>query len=281
MSQTTTTGQALTTRRGDAAHRWRGADIRPLPASDRLAIGADQAGRHRAATHCLVTVDITIARGLIAASGAGLSFTAFAVASVARTAAEHPEVHAYRDWRGRRVTHRHVDLTVPVEVRTRNGRFAAAHVLRDADIRDVEDISAELRAVKEGRLHSDGAGIATRFPPLLRVPGVVRGICTVLDRSVRARQRTGTVAVTTIAGPAAWGGGFGIVPLALMPLQVVIGGIGRHRHISGHLIDWHEMLDLTVTFDRRLVADASAAEFVARLRSVVEKAEVLPQRWPS
>lgn len=98
---------------------------------------------------------------------------------------------------------------------------------------------------------------------------------------MQARQRIGTVAVTTIAGPAAWGGGFGIVPLALMPLQVVIGGISRHRHTSGHLIDWHELLDLTVTFDGRPVVDASAAEFVARLRTVVEKGAVLPQLWLS
>jgi hypothetical protein len=38
--------------------------------------------------------------------------TAFLAASVARAAAGHPEVHAYRDWRGRLVTHQFADVSI-------------------------------------------------------------------------------------------------------------------------------------------------------------------------
>ena len=283
MSRTRTTSQVGNLSPGgtsDTAQRARGADIRPLPAAHLLAIGAERAGRHRAATHHMVTADITRTRSLITASPAGLSFTAFTVACVARAVAEHPEVHAYRDWRGRCVTHRHVDVTVPIETRTPNGSLVTECVVRDADIRDVEGISAELRAAEGGRQRSGLEGITERFPFLMRVPGVARALCTVLDRSVWARRRTGTVAVTTVGRPGT-GSGFGIIPPSLMPLRVVVGGTTRRPHTSGHLIDWHEMLDLTITFDRHLVTDASAARFVERLRSMIDDAEVLPQQWPS
>jgi pyruvate/2-oxoglutarate dehydrogenase complex dihydrolipoamide acyltransferase (E2) component len=60
--------------------------------------------------HGLVEVDITQARQLLNAAEPPLSLTAFIVASVARAAATHPQVHAYRDWRGRLVEHQHVDV---------------------------------------------------------------------------------------------------------------------------------------------------------------------------
>jgi len=56
--------------------------------------------------------------------------------------------HTYRDWRGHLVRHHHIDVTTLVEVPTEQGPFALPHVLRDADVRDVADLTAELRAVE-------------------------------------------------------------------------------------------------------------------------------------
>ena len=44
----------------------------------------------------------------------------------------HREVHAYRNWRGLVVSHRHVDVTTIVEIATAQGLFPLAHVIRDA-----------------------------------------------------------------------------------------------------------------------------------------------------
>ena len=52
----------------------------------------------------LVDVDVTKANRLLAAHEPPSSLTAFVVASVARAAAAHPDVHAYRNWRGQLVT---------------------------------------------------------------------------------------------------------------------------------------------------------------------------------
>ena len=96
--------------------------------------------------HGLVDVDVTEARRLLDCHEPPLSMTAFVIAVTARAVASHPEVHAYRDWRGRLLRHRHVQTLV--EIQTGQGPFGLVHVVRDADIRNVEDISAELRRVK-------------------------------------------------------------------------------------------------------------------------------------
>ncbi len=116
-----------------------------------------RAGRRMVPMHGLVEVDVTEANRLLSAREPALSFTAFIVASVAAAAAAHPAVHAYRNWRGQVVSHRHVDVNTIVEIATAQGPFPLAHVIRDADIRGVVDLTAELRRVKT-RPSASGSG---------------------------------------------------------------------------------------------------------------------------
>jgi hypothetical protein len=81
--------------------RERGAKTAPFPSSRRLVTAAVRAGRRIVPMHGLLEVDVTVARRLLAEADPPLSFTAFIVASLDRTAAAHPAMHAYRDWRGR------------------------------------------------------------------------------------------------------------------------------------------------------------------------------------
>jgi pyruvate/2-oxoglutarate dehydrogenase complex dihydrolipoamide acyltransferase (E2) component len=257
----------------DAAGRPRRVVVEPFPPSRRLVIAAERAGRHRAAMHSLVDLDVTTARQLLAASnGRPVSFTAFVVACVARAAAAHPDTHAYRNWRGRLVRHGHVDVTTLVEVATERGPFALPHVLRDADTRDVRDLTAELREVKADHSVTDTGRMLDRFgSTLTRVPGLLPAMYGVLTRSVRLRQRTGTVTVTAV-GMFGAGGGFGIAPLTLMPLQVIVGGMTRRPRVVDGRIEARDVLDVTVTFDHNLIDGAPAARFMADLRRLVEDA---------
>ena len=246
----------------------RGIEVRPLPTARRLAIGADRAGRHRSTMHYLMRADVTAARRLMAMSPETLSLTGFVTASVARVAAEHPTVHAYRDWRGRLIVHRHVDVMVPVQAE-RESR-TVPHVVRDADQRDVTRTSTELLAAES----ASTAGVFERFPLLARTPGLVRTVYTVLDRSVRLRQRMGTVMVTT-TGMHDIGEAFGVPASTLMPLHVVIGSVSGCPHQAGNVIERHDILNLTLVFDHGLVGEAEAARFATRLCSAIEHAEVL------
>jgi pyruvate/2-oxoglutarate dehydrogenase complex dihydrolipoamide acyltransferase (E2) component len=225
--------------------------------------------------HGLIDVDITDARERLAVHEPPLSLTAYVVACVARAAATHPEVHAYRNWRGRLVIHRHVDVTTLVEIETPQGPFPLPHVIRDADIRDVADLSAELRTVKSHPSAStSGQWLARAAPLAARIPGVIPAMYAVMGRSVRAKQYTGTVAVTAV-GMFAGGGGFAITQPSLMSLQVVVGGMTTRPCVVKGEITTRDVLDLTITIDHDVVDGAPASRFGAALRELLEHPTLL------
>jgi pyruvate/2-oxoglutarate dehydrogenase complex dihydrolipoamide acyltransferase (E2) component len=233
-----------------------------------------RAGRHTAPMHGLLDLDVTTAIELLAAHDPPLSVTAFVVAAVGRAVALHPEVHAYRDWRGRLVIHRHVDVSTIVEITTPQGPFPLVHTLRDADIRDVASLTAELHHVKDTPQPRRHQASNQLVPLATRVPGAIPAMYALLSRSIRLRQRSGTVTVTAI-GMFADGGGHAIAPLTLMSLQLVVGGIAERPRVVDDRIDVRKVLDLTVTIDHNVVDGGPAARFGAELRHQLESAEVL------
>jgi pyruvate/2-oxoglutarate dehydrogenase complex dihydrolipoamide acyltransferase (E2) component len=255
--------------------RPRDIEVRPFPSNRRLVTAALRAGRRMAPMHGLVDLDVTEANRLLAAHEPPLSFTAFVVASVARAAGAHPEVHAYRNWRGQIVWHHHVDVTTIVEISTPQGLFPLVHVLRDADIRDVVDLTAELHGVKSvPSATGSGRWLARVTSVGARIPGAIPAMYALMGRSVRARQRSGTVGVTAV-GMFAGGGGFGIAPVTLMSLQVVVGGITERPRVIDGQVEVRDVLDLTVTIDHNVVDGAPAARFGAELRRLIEGATPL------
>ncbi len=255
--------------------RERGSTSRPFPSSRRLVTAAVRAGRRIAPMTGLFQVDITTARRMLAETDPPLSLTAFVVACVGRAAANHPEVHAYRDWRGRLVEHRHVDVQVLIEVPTDQGPFGLVHVIRDADIRSVAEISVEIRAVK-AQPSSTGNGrlLDTLAPTLGRLPGLYRAMYAVMSRSHRVRDAIGTVQVTAL-GMFAGGGGFAIAPPTLASLAVVVGGINASPILVDGNIEALDQLDLTVTIDHNVVDGAPATRFAGDLRQIMQGASVL------
>ena len=223
----------------------------------------------------LFQVDITTPRRTLADTDPPLSLTAYVVASVGRAAAIHPQVHAYRDWRGRLVEHNHVDIQVLIEVPAAQGPFGLVHVIRDADIRSVAEISSEIRGVKTHPTTTrSGRLLDTLAPALGRVPGLYRAMYAVMSRSHRVHDAIGTVQVTAL-GMFAGGGGFAIAPPTLASLAVVVGGISSSPvQVDGH-IETLDLLDLTVTIDHNVVDGAPAARFAADLRQIMQRAVAL------
>jgi pyruvate/2-oxoglutarate dehydrogenase complex dihydrolipoamide acyltransferase (E2) component len=255
--------------------RQRGTTSRPFPSSRRLVTAAVRAGRQMAPMIGLFQVDITLIRTLLAATDPPLSLTAYVVACVGRAAAKHPGIHAYRDWRGRLVEHHHVDVQVLIEVPTSQGPFGLVHVVRDADIRGVAEISAEIRAVKRSpTATANGRLLSTVGRALGRVPGLYRAMYAVMSRSHRLREAIGTVQVTAL-GMFADGGGFAIAPPTLASLAIVVGGISTSAVDVGGRISMIDLLDLTVSIDHNVVDGAPATRFAADLRRIMEQATVL------
>jgi pyruvate/2-oxoglutarate dehydrogenase complex dihydrolipoamide acyltransferase (E2) component len=254
--------------------RPRRTETRPIPASRRAVTAAMRAGRRIAPIHGLVSLDVTEARSRLDAGPEPLSFTAFVVACVGRAASAHPEVHAYRDWRGRLVLHHFVDVATIVEVIRSDGSFPLAHLIRDADVRSVADISAEIRRVKANPVATPSGARLERFPPLLRLPGAFRVMYAAMARSPRVRRIAGTVEVTAV-GMFGGGDGFGINVPTVATLGIVVGGISERAVVVDGSLQVREVLDLTVTVDHNVVDGAPAARFVQDLRDLIESAKVL------
>jgi pyruvate/2-oxoglutarate dehydrogenase complex dihydrolipoamide acyltransferase (E2) component len=255
--------------------RARGVTVRPFPPSRRLVTAAVRAGRRIVPMHGLFEVDITAARRLLAQSQPPLSLTAFVVASLGRAAAAHPQVHAYRDWRGRLVEHRHVDVQTLVEVPTAKGPFGLVHVVRDADIRSVGEISDELRAVKAHPASTASGRLLNSVAPMAgRIPGCYRLMFAVMSRSRRVHLSSGTVQLTAV-GMFADGGGFAIAPPTLASLVVVVGGLSQRACAVGSAVEVRDVLDVTVTVDHNVIDGAPATRFGAELRRVLHTAAAL------
>jgi pyruvate/2-oxoglutarate dehydrogenase complex dihydrolipoamide acyltransferase (E2) component len=253
--------------------RW---ESQRYPSERRIVAGAVRAGRRRAPIHGLIQVDVTEAWERLNAMSPRGSFTAFVVACVGRAAAGHPAVHAYRDWRGRVVTHRQVDVATLVEVPAPGGgTFPLAHVLRSADTRTVGDLTAELRDVKANPGQAKTGRWLHRASRALRwLPGATRLAFWGMERSKRLRSRTGTVAVTSV-GMFGGGGGHGIGFPTVASLSVLVGGASlRPWLIAGEIIP-RRVLDLTITVDHVVVDGGPAARFGAALRELLETAAPL------
>ena len=247
---------------------------------------------HRQHTvHALLEVDVTDARRAIrehrARTGAGLSFTAFIVANLARAVDEDRRMHAYRRGRDRLVLFDDVDVTVLVETDVEGARIPFPHIVRAANRKAAGQIHDEIRAAQAaGAPYEAGR----RWLPLwLLVPGFLRERiwAMVLSDPRRRKRLTGTVAVTSVGmfgHGTAWA-----IPLTGYSLSLTVGGIARkpgvvarpaepggtgEAAIGGRVerIEVREMLALTVSVDHDVIDGAPAARFGARLAELIEGA---------
>jgi pyruvate/2-oxoglutarate dehydrogenase complex dihydrolipoamide acyltransferase (E2) component len=221
----------------------------------------------------MVQVDITDAWEKMTEEDA--SPTAFVLACVGRAVAAHPEVHAYRDWFGRLVIHRHVDVTTMIEVETKSGVYPLAHPVLNTDVRTVGDLSDELRRIKTTPASGRTGRLLLRWGGVVgRIPGLASLIYFVMRRSVRVRSGTGTVAVSSV-GMMIGGSGFAIGVMTLTSLQVMVGGATERPWVVDGEVRVRRILDLTAQVDHRVVDGAPAARFGATLRHLLEIPDLL------
>jgi pyruvate/2-oxoglutarate dehydrogenase complex dihydrolipoamide acyltransferase (E2) component len=235
-----------------------------------------RAAGQRSNVHGLVEVDVTEARRRIRAveaeTGEQVSFTAFVVSCLASALEDHPELNAYRDWRGRVHVFDDVDVNVLVETTIRGERLGVPHVVRDASERTLRSIHDEIRAAQDS---TDPTALPRLAELAFRLPGFVRRLVWRLPQWFPRRWKgmAGTVAVTSV-GMFGEGGGWAVSPTNYT-LQVTVGGISeKPRVVDGDLVT-REFLSLTVTFDHDVVDGAPAARFVQRLRELLADAHGL------
>ncbi len=168
-----------------------------------------------------------------------------------------------------------IDAATMVEISTPHGPVVMPHVLRDADIRAVPELTAELHRVKrDPSASSIGRLLERAAPAATRIPGTLPAMNAVMARSVAARQCIGTVAVTAV-GMFAGGAGFGITPLSLMSLDVIVGGMSQRPRVVDGQVTIRDVLDLTLAIDHNIVDGAPFARFGAEFRALLESAAMI------
>jgi len=255
----------------------RGDRIEPLSPRRRGTVDYMRAAGRRSNVHGLVEFDVTEARQRIRTieeeTGEQLSFTAFVVCCLARAIDDHPDINAYRDWRGRVHVYDEVDVNVLVETTVDGERIGVPHVVRGADERSLRSIHDEIRTAQAS---PDPTALSRLGRMALRLPGFVRRLVWRLPQWFprRWKDMAGTVAVTSV-GMFGRGGGWAVSPTNYT-LQLTVGGISRKPRLVDGELTTREFLDLTVTFDHDVVDGAPAARFVQRLGELVEDAHGIP-----
>ena len=230
----------------------------------------------------LLEVDVTAARRAarqLRQAGQGVSFTAWMVKVIAMSAARHGEVHAIAHGRRRVVVFDSVDVAMPIERVVEQDRAPLPLVIRDADSRTVFDIHREIEAARDQDLKDERGYILgrhsvsrTALQLYYLLPQWLRLLTwkAMFADPVRARQRRGTVMVTTVGSSGRTAGW--ILPTRTMHnLTVSIGSITRKPGLDGGRVAVRDVMHLTVGFNHDVVDGVPARRFMEDLVRHIEK----------
>ncbi len=145
--------------------------ILSIPPERALVLDGGILGAKRHIIYGLVEVDVTRAREIRNRQESKVSFTAYLVGCLARAVAQHPHVQAYKFGRKTVIFH-NVDVSTMIEAE-KDG-VAIPHILRDANIRTVRDISNEIHNIKTHPEKSEQKSgkfvkMATKIPRWVRM----------------------------------------------------------------------------------------------------------------
>ena len=238
----------------------------------------------------LLESDVTDARAALARhkrEGDDLSFTAWVVKCVAQAAVEHKRVHAVRQGRRKLVVFDDVDAALAVYRRLADDesdeRLPMPFVLRRANEKDVAAISAEVRRAQSRPLEPRQQWLEARgfappswlLPLAFRTPAALRRWLywdRLLGSPRRIKETMGTVMVTSVPLTSRSGGGGWGIPIAIHPLVVAIGAVGRRPGLVADQVEPREFVSLTILFDHEVVDGLPVALFLRRLTQLMETA---------
>ncbi len=247
-------------------------------------IEAQDAAVRRHHVAALLELDVTRARAAIkryrSATGRGLSFLAWLLATIGKTCSEYPQVHAWRQGRRKIVTFEDVDISIVIERDVSGQLIPLPYVIRKTNEKSPFEIHEEIRAAQTQKLEPGqlilGSEPNIKFAQLgMRLPSFARRMFWRLlaRRAFWAKRTMGTVALTSV-------GMFGKTPAwpinsGSHTLIFALGSLSRKPGVIEGRIESREYLHMTVLIDHDIVDGAPAARFLARLSRLVEKAHGL------
>jgi pyruvate/2-oxoglutarate dehydrogenase complex dihydrolipoamide acyltransferase (E2) component len=235
-----------------------------------MAIDGGRLAARRHTIHGLIEVDVTRPRQLMrehqARTGEKLSFTAFAIACLAKAIDEDKRMHAYRDWRNRLILFDEVDVNTMVEAELNGRTVVLPRFIRAANKRTFRDIHAEIRAVQARPARTEGS----RLKWFARLPRITRSLFYwAIFRNPRWLKRSFCTVGMTSVGMFGSGSGWAI-PFGVHTLDIALGSIAEKPGVVDGRVEIREYLCMTISFDHDIVDGAPAARFAQRLKALIE-----------
>jgi pyruvate/2-oxoglutarate dehydrogenase complex dihydrolipoamide acyltransferase (E2) component len=244
--------------------------IIPFSRERQITIDGGRLAARKHTVHGLIEVDVTRPRQILrshkARTGEALSFTAFAIACLAKAVDENRRMHAYRDWRNRLILFDAVDVNTMIEIELHERKLVLPLCMRAANHRTVDDLHAEIRAIQANPYHTRAYGIRW----FARLPRFARALFywAIFKNPRWLKQSFGTVGMTSVG---MFGNGSGwAIPFGVHTLEVALGGIAEKPGIVDGRIEPREYLCVTVSVDHDIVDGAPAARFVQRFKQLLE-----------
>jgi pyruvate/2-oxoglutarate dehydrogenase complex dihydrolipoamide acyltransferase (E2) component len=236
-----------------------------------------QEGKRRLMIHALLEVDVTKARGMIAAvkGKQDISFTGWIVKCVGQAVSEHKQMNSYRLGRRKIVSFDDVDIPIPIERNIGGELRPLAYIIRKANEKTVLEITKEIRTMQHQEIDPStevlGEDLTSFERWALTAPGWLKkfGVRLLRLRGVSKKKHFGTVGVTAIGMKGCfpgWAIGLG-GPIATL---IIIGGISKKPGVVDDTIQIREYLHITVTVDHSLVDGSPLVRFISRLTELLE-----------
>ena len=229
----------------------------------------------------LLELDVTAALVKIAKlqrAGTRISLFSFVTRSIAVAISEHPELNLMAH--GRRIVRfEDVDVSVPVEIESANGKFPREVVVRRAQHKSAAEIYAELdaartRYVETREMSAEDRWARRTMRVLMWLPRPVRIaiLRRLLRNAFRVKRHAGTVLVTSVAKFASIPGFAFTFSTGPRAAAFAVGSVVDKPWAHQGQIALRSILSLSLMVNHDLVDGAPAARFARRLQELVELA---------
>ena len=222
----------------------------------------------------LLEVDVTEARIAIKEqkeSGKEISFTGWLIFHLCQSLRQYPRIHAFLRTKRSLAIFEDIDVSLMVEREHRGDKVPLVYVLREANKKSEEQMSAEIRKAQSQPLEKNttvlGNGGYSSFLTRLyfSLPGFLRRLVwrLWLGKPERAKKMMGSVMVTSVGMFGQVHGWF--LNYSVHPLSLGVGSIMKKPAVIDDQITIREFLYLTILMDHNVVDGAYMARFVADL----------------
>ncbi len=227
-------------------------------------------GKRRHVIHALIEVDVTEGRKIIRdiknKTGKKISFTGWIIKCIAQIISEYPEFNTFRHGRNKLATFCDVDVALPVERIIGGNPRPMVYIIRKVNEKSVEDITEEIRAVKDERISPDaqvlGASLILFERFALGAPMWMKKVLlwALRNNAFVRKKHMGTCSITTIGTVSNF-----------QEWNIAIGGITKKPVVIDDKIAIREQLSMNTAVDHDIVDGVPMARFTVRLRELVDE----------